>query len=588
MEGVWVIMKKRGFKSVASYIIIPVIILGILSAVSVYISLTALNNVNKVSEKIYEEQLENITVLDKISVRNERIQKLMLKLFLSGNKETMEEAWADVEDVTREADSLMEQLDGSFKDNETKEMFKSYRVHFQAFLDNVNSLKKLAYKDSDSGVNYANYGLAREVTRWSDILQEDIDVLVQTNDKVTNELKGKLNSVYNTSKLICMVILAITAAVIIFVIATIIKKVITPLKKMNGELDLIINSINARRGDLSKRISVKSSNEIGRVSANINEFISKLENIMKITISNSKKLDNSINNVAGKVGTANASACDISVVMEELSAAMEEVTATAHDVNEKTASANGKVNNMADETDGILDYTRDMNERAITLKNTAENNKNQAINMVSAIIQELKDAMEKSREVEKVSLLTEDILDISSKTNLLSLNASVEAARAGEAGRGFAVVAEEIRRLAVSCRNTANNIQGINEMVVESVNGLINSSDKIVDFIDGIILPDYDNFVKSGQQYNKDATHVNDIMKNFAILSKELNSIIDSIAGSVNGITIAVEEGADGVTSAAASVDSLVTGISGVNKEMEANREISNKFKEETDCFISL
>lgn len=74
-------MKRKAFISVASYIIIPVIILGFLSVFSVYISLAALSSVNNISEKIYEEQLENITTLDKINVQNERIQKLMLKLF---------------------------------------------------------------------------------------------------------------------------------------------------------------------------------------------------------------------------------------------------------------------------------------------------------------------------------------------------------------------------------------------------------------------------------------------------------------------------------------------------------------------------
>lgn len=154
-------------------------------------------------------------------------------------------------------------------------------------------------------MNYANYSLAREVTRWSDILQEDIEKIVQANDKVTDSLKSELNSVYINSKLMCTVILAITAVVIIFVIVIIITAVISPLKKMNKELDIIINSINARHGDLSKRISVKQSNEIGRVSANINEFTSKLESIMRTIISSSKNLDNSISNVAVKAGTAN-------------------------------------------------------------------------------------------------------------------------------------------------------------------------------------------------------------------------------------------------------------------------------------------
>ena len=91
------------------------------------------------------------------------------------------------------------------------------------------------YRDSGSTVNYANYGRAREVTRWSDILQEDMDRIVQANDKVTDDLKEQLNSVYSTSKFVCIMILAITAAVIIFVVITIIMTVIIPLRRMNNE-----------------------------------------------------------------------------------------------------------------------------------------------------------------------------------------------------------------------------------------------------------------------------------------------------------------------------------------------------------------
>jgi len=357
---------------------------------------------------------------------------------------------------------------------------------------------------------------------------------------------------------------------------------------MNSELDSIVNDINSNRGDLSKRISVKSSNEIGRVSANVNEFISKLENIMRVIKDNSKNLDNSVGNVAKRAETANASACDISAVMEELSATMEEVAATVRSVDEETATANDKVNNMAEETNGILNYTNEMNKRATELEKMAEGSKNEATGIVSAIMGELKEAMEKSKQVEKVAQLTTDILSISSQTNLLALNASIEAARAGEAGKGFAVVADEIRQLAESSKDTANNIQGINEMVIESVQGLINSGNKIIEFVDKTILPDYDNFVKSGRQYNEDATHINSTINNFSMLSKDLTDIINSITDSIDGITKAVEESADGVTSAATSVDSMVADISDMNSEMESNEKISAKFKEETNCFVNL
>ncbi len=577
-------MKKARYISVAVYIIIPVIILGLISGISMNISLRGLSRVNNVSREISDEQLENIAVLDKISVRSERIQKYMFELCLAGNKTAMEQVWSETEPVISEADNLLEQLEGMFTDKETKDKFMDYRLDYSTFIGDVNKLAGLAYEDSVEAMTYANYNLAR----WSDILQKDIDEIITANNKVTDSLKNELNSVYKKSEITSIIFIVVIVGVIIFVITSILLSVIKPLKKMNRELDILVNDINLNKGDLSKRISVRSSNEIGRVSSNINEFVSKLESIMKIITATSENLDNSVSNVAKKADAANASAYDISAVMEELSATMEEIAATMRSVDEETANANDKVHNIAEEAGEILNYTNQMNERAVSLEKTAKSSKDEANNIVSVIVQELKDSMEKSRHVEKISQLTTDILSISSQTNLLALNASIEAARAGEAGKGFAVVADEIRQLAESSKDAANNIQGINEMVIESVHGLIESANRIVNFIDETILPDYDKFVMSGQQYNVDATHVNDTINNFADFSADLTKIINSITDSVDGITKAVEESADGVTSAAESVDSLVSDISDVNKEMVTNEEISTRFKEETNCFVNL
>ena len=90
-------MKKARYISVAVYIIIPVIILGLISGISMNISLRGLSRVNNVSREISDEQLENIAVLDKISVRSERIQKYMFELCLAGNKTAMEQVWSETD-----------------------------------------------------------------------------------------------------------------------------------------------------------------------------------------------------------------------------------------------------------------------------------------------------------------------------------------------------------------------------------------------------------------------------------------------------------------------------------------------------------
>ncbi len=146
-----------------------------------------------------------------------------------------------------------------------------------------------------------------------------------------------------------------------------------------------------------------------------------------------------------------------------------------------------------------------MEKTAGDMEKNAVKNKQNTSQIVNSIIGKLQIAIKESKKVEKVNELTDNILNISSQTNLLALNASIEAARAGEAGKGFAVVANEISQLADSSRETANNIQSINTMVITSVNELINNSNHLVKYIDENILPDYDGFVLAGKQYSKDS-----------------------------------------------------------------------------------
>ncbi len=205
----------------------------------------------------------------------------------------------------------------------------------------------------------------------------------------------------------------------------IIKTVVKPLRKQTSELTEIIDEIKGGHGDLTKRVTVKSMDEIGQSSIGINHFIETLQNIMSNIISNSNVLDGVVGNVASSVAASSDNANDISAIMEELSATMEEVSATTNSVSENTTAAEGKVQKMADQTKVMSQYAQDMKKRATELEHTATENMNNTNEMIGEITTEMNQALENSKSVEKVAQLTADILNISSQTNLLALNASI-------------------------------------------------------------------------------------------------------------------------------------------------------------------
>lgn len=572
------------FRSVRIYLVIPVLILGICSMVSLAMTGVSLRSVSNVSKNIAQKQINSVSCLDAVKSNVIEMQKEVMSYCLITQDSQRESVVKNITRLKNDTESYLKKLNTMLQSDELEKQLDTLDANYRTYEKKVNEIREIASTDAMTALEDAN----RTLGKYGTAVESMADKMIASNDKITKSQVRDFSAKSSQANLVITTAFIMVIIIIIAVVLCIELIVIKPLKKIDKELGVIIDEINQDRGDLTKRININRKDEIGKVATNINVFIEKLQTIMQKITSNSKQLDETVGNVVGKVNTANGSACDISAVMEELSATMEEVAATVKNIDENTAVANTKVDKMTIETGNVVDYSNEMNERAIKLQETAQANKDETTKMVGSIIEELKNAMKESKKVEKISQLTSDILSISSQTNLLALNASIEAARAGEAGKGFAVVADEIRELAESSRNTANNIQEINEMVISAVEGLISSSNKIVDYVDETILPDYYDFVSSGKQYNDDSTHIKNIMDEFTGLSNDMQKTIKSMVDAINGITKAVEESADGVTSAAMSVDSLVADMNDVNKEMDTNQNVSDKLRKETECFVKL
>ena len=534
--------KKR--LSLKYIILVPVIILGIVSVVSNIGSMNSLKRVNDTATKIVEENLYNITSLSEIQKEASAIHRLALSHIIASDFDSMV---ALVDSVRAEEAKLDAMLD-----EYSKRLPKDDEQAFTQFISDM---------DAQVETTMSNAGTQSE--------------------KASAELAVKYSSARVRGMFIIMLILVLLFVTLYGVFMLVIRKLNVATKEIKG----IIKGIDDRQGDLTRRITILSNDEVADLGNGINTFMEKLQNIMKLIIINSQKLEAVVGEVQQNLHTSNDSAADLSAVTEELSATMQEIGESASVINQNAEAVLEKVVEIAGKSGEINEYSKGMKESADKLEADARTNMERTNLKVNEILNVLNQAIEDSSSVEQVNGLTNDILNISSQTNLLALNASIEAARAGEAGRGFAVVAEQIRQLADSSRETANHIQQINGIVTNAVHNLSDNADNLVSYMKESILPEFAAFVEGGAQYRENATYIESVMNEFTEKTDALKNEVDSIADSISSITHAIEEGAKGVNGAAQSTQTLVADMDNINERMNENREIASALQKETDVF---
>jgi methyl-accepting chemotaxis protein len=201
----------------------------------------------------------------------------------------------------------------------------------------------------------------------------------------------------------------------------------------------------------------------------------------------------------------------------------------------------------------VMDFSATSEE----LKSNAKNKQVMASGIIEGSHEELENAIEQAKAVEQVALLSDTILQISSQTNLLALNAAIEAARAGEAGKGFAVVAEQIRKLAEDSKNTVAEIQLVTKNIYSAVQNLTGTSEKILDFVNKIVVKDYDMLVETGEGYSNDAANIDSMVMDFSATSEELLASISNMLKSINEVSQATYECASGTTNIAEKTNNI-------------------------------
>ncbi|WMM24303.1 methyl-accepting chemotaxis protein [Tissierella sp. MB52-C2] len=335
--------------------------------------------------------------------------------------------------------------------------------------------------------------------------------------------------------------------------------------------------------DLSKSISEKDLNrkdELGEIYGSFNLIIEKLKAFM-VDMKESIDISNEVSEeTLNKVHYLLNEAEDTSATTEELSAGMEETSATTISINESSQEIERALSDFAEKVEEGANTSNEISIKADKLSHQFITAKDKTMNIYSDARKEIDNAIVSSKEVEKINILSNAILEISEQTSLLSLNAAIEAARAGESGRGFAVVADEIRKLAENSNSTIGEIQTVTEGITKSVENLIKSISLVMDFIEKDIYTDYELMVDAVNQYREDGSHLNNVISDLSATAEELSATINEISIAIKEVSITVEESTLATTNIADKNMNIVEAVNDISKIIERNKYISDRLEE--------
>lgn len=385
----------------------------------------------------------------------------------------------------------------------------------------------------------------------------------------------------NTTKITTIVLGCISIVVAVIILNLVISSITKSIRVVNAKLYELVHN----EGDLTQTLNVKTGDEMEIMAGNVNGLLEYIHKIMLNISDNSGTLSTSTDVIVKNLMSSGENIMDISATMQEMSAAMEESTASLNQINESVIDIYDRINNISDKAAQGHTSTQRIAAKAQKVHENADSEQTKARALAAEMTESVNEKIEKAKSVEEISILTENIINITEQTNLLALNASIEAARAGEAGRGFAVVANEIGKLASDSADTAVKISQVSSEVIASVEGLASEAARMLQFMDNTAMEGYRKLLSMSDDYSKDAGEIHQTMEHFAEDSEVLKENIDSIKETMANINVAIEESTKGVINITEMSAGLSESVRDIENKADVNKQIVEQLEGEIGKF---
>lgn len=431
-------------------------------------------------------------------------------------------------------------------------------------------------KAKNIGTGYFTLNGERNIASYEKVKSQDMYV-------ITYMPVSKYLSKTNSLRTGLIFVIIISFIVFGFVMILLAKRIINPITYATEYVKQIAS------GDFSCNISQKFANrkdETGVLLSNLNIMKESMKDIIKTVVSESDRLNDSSSVVNRNISELDSEVAYVSSTTVEISSGMTQTAAATQEMYASSTELENAVNSIAEKAEQGAIASHEISDRAQGLKQNALVSQKSANDIRESVENGLKTAIEQTKAVEKINVLTDAILQITAQTNLLALNAAIEAARAGEYGKGFAVVADEIRKLAESSKKAVTEIQNITKLVVSSVANLTESSKQILEFVNSTVIQDYNLMVETGEQYFKDAEFVEDLVTDFSATAEQLSASIQNLVKIVNEISLANSDSAKGTENIAKKAVSVSQKTTEVAKIAMETKESSEELRKVVSKFI--
>lgn len=330
--------------------------------------------------------------------------------------------------------------------------------------------------------------------------------------------------------------LALMMGSILFTVNLVVGLVIKSEMKQMSELVQRVEEISNLEGDLTKRIQIKSDNEIGEMAEHINELLETTRKLM-ITIRNTSEfLSDSTNEFGNAMDVAQKLTGNIEHSVAENQIGIKNRFDSTEQVNANVGKINQALTQVASQTQNLGIVAKKTSVEANESKQLMSSMKDFVLESITQVSDTGEKVTKLKGQSQEIGQIMESIRAIAKQTNLLALNASIEAARAGEHGKGFSVVAEEVRKLAEETAIQANSI----EKLIQGIQLQVNETQGSMSTTLNIISQEGNMIQTLEDQYNdiiEAIVGVADMIKNVESATDEIQLRSSHVATEMNNLT---------------------------------------------------